>query len=84
MARVGDDEDLSLWQREVERPYPGVPRTGDSVFLGEDDKDAGLLPDLVADVAWDNDGAVMLSFDLSAMPPGVAAHELQALGFARL
>jgi hypothetical protein len=77
---VARDEDqrgeVARWQREVEREYPGVPRVGDWVFL--DDDRPGMAAHPVTHVVWENDGAVALSFNLSA-----SAAFLESLGFSR-
>jgi hypothetical protein len=83
LVRVEGDGDLSLWQRRVDRPYPSVPCAGDSVYLAEDAHGEGVAPRTVADVAWENDGTVALSFDLVSDQRS-AAEQLEGLGFVPL
>ena len=70
----------SRWRREVDRPYPGVPRAGDWVYLGEDGDGQGLMATPVAVVTWDNDGAIALRFDVAAAGPDAVTY-LEQLGF---
>lgn len=78
LARVEEGGAPQLWQRRAERPYPGVPRSGDSVFLG--DEGGGEMPWIIEDVTWENDGVITLSLDL-----GVASvPDLERLGFERI
>jgi hypothetical protein len=65
------------WEREVERPYPAVPRPDDWVYLG-DGENAGLAAQPVSVVTWENDGSVTLRFDV-----GGDASWLETLGFAK-
>jgi hypothetical protein len=73
----------ALWQRRVERPYPGVPRPADWVFLGEGSDGDGLAATPVAVVTWDNDGTVALRFDVAATG-GDDGSYLELLGFSRV
>ena len=65
------------WQREVERPYPAVPRPDDWVYLG-DGGDGGLAAQPVSVVTWENDGSVTLRFDVAG-----DGSWLETLGFAK-
>jgi hypothetical protein len=76
------DDDAAVWQREVDRPYPGVPRPQDWVYLGETDDGEGLFSTPVAVVTWQNDGTVVLRFDVGAGGSG-AASSLEMLGFTK-
>ena len=71
-----------MWQREVERPYPAVPRAEEWVYLGENDEGAGLFATPVAVVTWENDGAIMLRFDVAA-GSAEANSWLSTLGFTK-
>jgi hypothetical protein len=82
MVRLEGERELSMWLRKVDRPYIGVPAAGDSVFLGDGESGEGSMPSVVADVTWDNDGMVTLSFDLDGGDESEA--ELEQLGFRRL
>ena len=73
----------AAWQREVDRPYPAVPRAEDWVHLGESDEGEGLFATPVAVVTWENDGSVTLRFDMTAGGAD-AAGMLQSLGFERI
>ena len=50
--------EAARWHREVERPYPGVPRAGDWVYLGEGEDGEGLMATPIAVVSWENDGVI--------------------------
>ena len=76
------DGDDSLWHRQVERPYPGVPRPDDWIFLGGDDNGQGLMATPVAVVTWDNDGTVGLRCDMTGSASGTR-QLLEQLGFTR-
>ena len=72
----------AVWQREVERPYVAVPRADDWVYLGESDDGHGLFATPVAVVTWENDGRVMLRFDVAG--GDAQAHSwLATLGFTQ-
>jgi hypothetical protein len=83
LVRIQADGEAALWQREVERPYPGVPRPEDWVFLGDDGEGHGLSATPVAVVSWENDGTVTLRFDVAAMGPD-AERQFETLGFTKL
>ena len=74
--------ETARWQREVERPYPGIPRVGDWVYLDETDDRQGLFATPVAVVTWDNDGGVGLRLDIAATGPDTI-RQLESLGFAK-
>ena len=74
--------EAARWQREVERPYPGVPHAGDWVYLGEGDDGEGLMATPIAVVSWDNDGTVALRLDVAAGGPDTIRF-LEGLGFTR-
>lgn len=64
--------------RNVNRPYPCVPRVGDGVFIGEVRSDGTMLQARrVAEVQWENDGSVSLLFRIDGLTndpePQVAA-----------
>lgn len=80
---VNIERETSRWQREVERPYPGVPRRHEWVHLGEDGNGQGLMATPVAIVSWENDGAVALRFDVAATGPD-AIRYLESLGFTKV
>jgi hypothetical protein len=77
LVRVERGDEVELWQRSVQRPYPGIPRSGDSIFLGDEAYD---MPAVVADVTWENNGGITLSIDL---PPSFAP-ALERVRFERL
>jgi hypothetical protein len=70
------------WERDVERPYPGVPRAREWVYLGDGDAGEGLMATPIAVVTWENDGGVALRFDVGAGGPDTIRF-LEALGFTR-
>jgi hypothetical protein len=70
------------WVRDVERPYPGVPRAREWVYLGDGDDGEGLLATPIAVVSWENDGRVALRFDVGAAGSDMLRF-LEDLGFAR-
>jgi hypothetical protein len=74
------EAETSRWQREVERPYPGVPSAGDWVYLGEADDGQGLMATPIAVVSWENDGTVGLRLDVTASGPD-SIRLLQSFGF---
>jgi hypothetical protein len=74
--------EAARWQREVERPYPGVPHARDWVYLGETDEGLGLMATPIAVVTWENDGAVKLRLDLTGTGAGTVA-QLESFGFAK-
>lgn len=74
--------DSAVWQREVERPYPTVPRAEEWVYLGENDEGEGLFATPVAVVTWENDGSITLRFDV-ASGGGEADSWLAPLGFTK-
>jgi hypothetical protein len=76
-----DGED-ARWQRDVERPYPSVPRAREWVYLGEGDDGEGLMAMPISVVTWENDGDVALRFDVAAGGPDTIRF-LEGLGFAR-
>ena len=79
---VRADGDPVAWRREVERPYPAVPRAQDWVYLGEDDEGRGIFATPVAVVTWENDGRVTLRFDVATGGPD--SHSwLETLGFTK-
>jgi hypothetical protein len=85
LVRMDSEDGLSLWRRQVDRPYSAVPSAGDSIFLGDDEADpAGGLPAVVADVTWHNDGNVALSFDIDSADREQDEAELERLGFQRI
>jgi hypothetical protein len=80
---VNIERETSRWQREVERPYPGVPRSEDWVYLGEDGDGEGLMATPVAIVSWENDGGVALRLNVAAAGPD-AIRYLESLGFKKV
>jgi hypothetical protein len=72
----------TAWGREVERPYAGVPRPDDWVYLGETANGDGVLLTRVGAVTWENDGGVTLRFDLAGGGPDLE-NSLEKLGFAK-
>jgi hypothetical protein len=80
VVKVEGDSDSALWEREVERPYPGVPRPEDWVYLGEDGDGQGLAATPVAVVTWENDGTIALRFDVAAAGAEARSY-LELLGF---
>ena len=76
------ERESSRWQREVERPYPGVPCAGDWVYLGESDEGQGLMATPIALVTWDNDGVIALRLDIGATGRDFIRF-LESLGFAK-
>ena len=68
----------AAWQREVDRPYPAVPRAEDWVYLGESDEGDGLFATPVAVVTWENDGTVVLRLDIA---DGGMGSMLETFGF---
>ena len=71
----------TAWAREVERPYAGVPRPDDWVYLGENADGRSALLTRVGSVTWENDGAVTLRCDVATGGPDLE-NWLKALGFA--
>ncbi len=70
--------------REVVRPYPAVPRTGEAIFLGEVQPDGRYLPPRrVEDVIYENDGRITLTFSFDGLSndPGPQVEALRAEGF---
>lgn len=69
-------------RREVNRPYPGVPRAGDAVYLGEVHPDGTYLGERrVSEVRYENDGAISLLFLIDGLTndpaPQVAALKVE-------
>ena len=74
--------DATVWRREVERPYAAVPRAAEWVYLGEGDDGSGLFATPVTVVTWENDGSVMLRFDVAG-GEAQANSWLTTLGFTQ-
>jgi hypothetical protein len=72
----------TAWHREVERPYAGVPRRDDWVYLGENDVGGGVLLTRVGAITWENDGSVSLRCDVATGDPNLES-SLETLGFAK-
>jgi hypothetical protein len=72
--------DGTIWRRQVERDYPGVPRPGDWVYLADTDDGTGLFATPVSLISFENDGRLTLTFNLQ--DTGQAA-QLEAFGFTR-
>jgi len=82
VVRVEGPGGTESWQREVDRPYAGVPRAQDWIFLGESSDGEGLAATPVAIVSWENDGTIVLRFDLAGSGPDADGY-LELLGFVR-
>ncbi|MCU1614724.1 MAG: hypothetical protein JWO98_2264 [Frankiales bacterium] len=69
--------------RDVTRPYPGVPRAGELVFLGEIHADRYVPERRVQEVRYENDGRVTLVFEFDGLSndPGPQLEALRAEGF---
>ena len=80
LVRVREAGGAGRWQREAERDFPGVPRSGDWVFLGDTATGMGAVPFPVAGVTWGNDGTVTLAFDFERAD----AEQLEELGLTRV
>lgn len=78
--RVPDGNPPRIWRRRVERPYPGVPRPGDWVYLAETDEGEGMFATPISLVTWNNDGTINLTFDLLNT---AQAAQMEAFGFTR-
>ena len=78
--RVTDRTPPPVWRREVTRPYSGVPRSGDWVYLADTDEGKGLFATPISVVTWNNDGTITLAFDF--LDSGQAA-QMEAFGFIR-
>lgn len=68
------------WHRQVDRPYPGVPRPGDWVYLAETDEGQGMFATPITIVTWNNDGTINLTFDLEDT---AQAAQMETFGFTR-
>jgi hypothetical protein len=82
VVTIEGDRGDTRWEREVDRPYPSVPRPDDWVYLGGDPDGPGLAATPVAVVTWHNDGAVSLRCDVTSTGADVDA-QMEALGFRR-
>lgn len=72
------------FSREVDRPYPGVPRAGDAVFLGEVHPDGSYLQERrISEVRFENDGRISLLFRFDGLinDPNPQIAILKAEGF---
>lgn len=70
----------TMWRRQVERDYPGVPRPGDWVYLADTDDGSGLFATPVSLVSFENDGRLTVTFDLQ---DASQAAQLEPFGFTR-
>jgi hypothetical protein len=77
--RAPETTPVRIWRREVERPYPGVPRPGDWIYLGDTDDGAGLFAMPISLVTWNNDGTITLTFDAH---DSAQAAQMEAFGFS--